>query len=162
MTSNLPLTIKRPRIRVVLVKQSFIVISFLNYVNRVGDRGGIIQKMKRDDKGKGSKMNGVIYVKPLVLDCVVPNAKVLDIFQERLLQGVHKKTQEQDFCILSFISQDINIVKNWDISQMKGDIHSYVLSTSSFLCEIGKLRYRQSNIGYQIIKIVKYRLIPFS
>ena len=45
---------------------------------------------------------------------------------------------------------------------MKGDIHSYVLSTSSFLCEIGKLRYRQSNIGYQIIKIVKYRLIPYS
>ena len=34
---------------------------------------------------------------------------------------------------------------------MKGDIHSYVLSTSSFLCEIERLRYRQSNIGSQII-----------
>ena len=45
---------------------------------------------------------------------------------------------------------------------MKGDIHSYVFSTSSFLCDIRKLRYRQNNIGYQIIKIVNYRLIPYS
>ena len=45
---------------------------------------------------------------------------------------------------------------------MKGDIHSFILSTSSFLCDIGKPRYRQNKIGYQLIKIVKYRLIPYS
>ena len=45
---------------------------------------------------------------------------------------------------------------------MKGDIHSYVFSTSSFLCDIRKLRYRQNKIGYQIIKIVNNRLIPYS
>ena len=67
-----------------------------------------------------------------------------------------EKTHEQDFGILSWIAQDVNIVKSWDISQMKGDIHSYVLSTSSFLCDIGELRFRQNNTRYQIIKIVKY------
>ena len=45
---------------------------------------------------------------------------------------------------------------------MKGDIHSYVLSTSSFLCDVRKPRYRQNSIGYQTIKIVKYKLIPYS
>ena len=44
---------------------------------------------------------------------------------------------------------------------MKGDIHSYVLSTSSFLCDIGEPRFRQNNTRYQIIKIVKYELIPY-
>ena len=38
----------------------------------------------------------------------------------------------------------------------------YVLSISSFLCNIGKPRYRQNNTGYQISKIVKCRLIPYS
>ena len=45
---------------------------------------------------------------------------------------------------------------------MKGDVHRYVLSTISFLCDIWKSRYRQNNTGYQNIKIVKYRLIPYS
>ena len=44
---------------------------------------------------------------------------------------------------------------------MKGDIHSYVLITSSFLCDIGEPRFRQNNTRYQIIKIVKYELIPY-
>ena len=78
------------------------------------------------------------------------------------LQGVSKKMQEYDFGILSWISQKVNIVKSWDISQMKGDIHSFVLSISSFLCNIGQPRFRQNNTGYQTIKIVKYRLIPYS
>ena len=42
---------------------------------------------------------------------------------------------------------------------MKGDIHSFVFSTSSFLRDIRKLRYRQNNIGYTIIKIVNYFLV---
>ena len=45
---------------------------------------------------------------------------------------------------------------------MKGDIHKYVLSTNSFLFDIGEPRYWQNNTGYQIIKKVKYRLIPYS
>ena len=45
---------------------------------------------------------------------------------------------------------------------MKGDIYRYVFSTRSFLSYIGELRYRQNNIGYEIIKIVKFRLIPHS
>ena len=58
------------------------------------------------------------------------------------LQGVSKKTHEQDFGILSWIFQDVNIVKSWDISEMKGDIYSYLLSTSSFMCDVVKPRYR--------------------
>ena len=45
---------------------------------------------------------------------------------------------------------------------MKVDIRSYVLRTSSFLCDTAEPRYRQKNVGYQIIKIVKYRSIPYS
>ena len=70
--------------------------------------------------------------------------------------GCFKKTHEWDFGILSWIAQDVNIVKSWDISQMKGDIHSYVFSTNSFLYNIGDPRIRQNNTRYQIIKIVKY------
>ena len=36
---------------------------------------------------------------------------------------------------------------------MKGDIHSFVSSTSSFLCDIGELRYEQNKMGYQISRI---------
>ena len=36
---------------------------------------------------------------------------------------------------------------------MKGDIHSFVSSTISFLCDIGELRYEQNKMGYQISRI---------
>ena len=45
---------------------------------------------------------------------------------------------------------------------MKGNIHWHVLSTNIFLCHIGEPRYRQNKTSYQIIKIVKYWLIPNS
>ena len=45
---------------------------------------------------------------------------------------------------------------------MKGDIHIYVLSTSIFLSNIGELKFRQNTTGYQIIKIVKFSVIPYS
>ena len=35
------------------------------------------------------------------------------------------------------------------------------IATSSFLCDIGEPRFRQNNTRYQIIKIVKYELIPY-
>ena len=62
------------------------------------------------------------------------------------------------FCLIS--PATINL-QSCDIFQMKGDIQRYVMSTNSFLSDIGELRYRQNNIGYQIIKIVKYRLISY-
>ena len=37
-------------------------------------------------------------------------------------------------------------------TQMKADTIRYVLSTSSPLCNIGKLRYRQNNASYQILR----------
>ena len=45
---------------------------------------------------------------------------------------------------------------------MKGDIHSYVLCTSTFLCDIWEPRFRHNNTVYQTIKIVKFRLILYS
>ena len=48
------------------------------------------------------------------------------------------------------ISKAKSSVKKLDISQLKGDIHKYILSTSSFLCDFGELRYQQNNGGYQI------------
>ena len=42
-------------------------------------------------------------------------------------------------------------------TQIKDDIHRYVLSTSSPLCNFGEPRYGQNNLWYQIIKIVKSR-----
>ena len=61
------------------------------------------------------------------------------------VQGVSKKNAPLWFCLSS---QPTSSVKSWDISQMKGDIHTYVLSASSFLCYIGEPRYRQNNTGY--------------
>ena len=75
--------------------------------------------------------------------------------------GCSKKTQEQDFGILSFISQDINIVKSWDISQKKGENHSYVLITSSFLCNIHDkkcLNYKKAQMQSQEVD----KICPFS
>ena len=59
-------------------------------------------------------------------------------------------------------TQNVKIVKSWDIFQMKWYINSSVLDTSSFLCDIGEPRFRQNYIGYQTFKIVKYRSIPYS
>ena len=36
-------------------------------------------------------------------------------------------------------------------TQMKGDIHRYILSTSSPMYNIGEPRYRLNNKGYQIL-----------
>ena len=45
---------------------------------------------------------------------------------------------------------------------MKGDIHRYVLSTSSFLWDVREPRYRQNATGYWFIKIVKNIIITYS
>ena len=56
--------------------------------------------------------------------------------------------------ILSFISQDINIVKSWDISQMKGEIHRYVLSKSSLPCDIWEPKNSKSIKGIRYMNRV--------
>ena len=71
-------------------------------------------------------------------------------------------SQKKRPTLVSLISLATSSLGGWDISQIKGDIYRYVLSTNSFLCDIGESRYSHNNIGYHIIKIVKYRLIPNS
>ena len=77
------------------------------------------------------------------------------------VQGV-LKTHHKVLCSFCLISLVTNNQESWDIFQMKDDIHRYVLSTVSFLSDIRELRYRQNNTGYQIIKKVKFRFIPYS
>ena len=76
-------------------------------------------------------------------------ANIMNIYR------MSRKKMRRSFCL---IPQNLNILEDWDMIHLKGDIHRYVLSTSSFLCDIREPRYRQNNIGYQIIKIVKYSL----
>ena len=73
------------------------------------------------------------------------------------LQGVPKKTHHKVLCSFCLITPATISLESWDISQMKGDIHRFIFSTISFLSDIGELRYRQNNTGYQVIKIVKIR-----
>ena len=49
------------------------------------------------------------------------------------------------------ISRFPNFAERTAYTQMKGDIHRYVLSTSSPMCNIGEPRYRLNNKGYQIL-----------
>ena len=44
-------------------------------------------------------------------------------------------TKEQDFAILSWISQDLNIDESWGTYQLKGDIHRFVSNSEPVLCE---------------------------
>ena len=60
------------------------------------------------------------------------------------------KKMHRSFCL---ISPATSILEGWDIFHLKGDIHSFVSSTSSFLCDIGEPRYEQNKMGYQISRI---------
>ena len=65
------------------------------------------------------------------------------------IQGVSKKMR-RSVCLISPVTSSLH---SWDIFQMKGDIHSFVLSTSSLLYDIGEPRYKQNKTGYQILRI---------
>ena len=65
------------------------------------------------------------------------------------LQGVQKKMC-RSFCL---ISPATSILEHSDIFHLKGDIHSFVLSTSSFLCNIGEPRYEENKMVYHISRI---------
>ena len=69
------------------------------------------------------------------------------------IKGGAKKTSlnlRHNFCIIHLATK---MLEGWDISHLKGRIHSFVWSTKSFLYNIRELRYEQNNMGYQILKI---------
>ena len=78
------------------------------------------------------------------------------------VQGVSEKTHHKVLFTFCKISLATIIQESWDIFQMKDDINRYALSTISFLSNIREVRYRHNDSGYQIIEIVKFRLIPCS
>ena len=57
-------------------------------------------------------------------------------------------------CIVLSVSRLHEMAENTVCTQMKGDINTYVLSTSIPLCGIREPIYRQNNNGYQILRIV--------
>ena len=59
-----------------------------------------------------------------------------------MVQGVSKKTHHKVLCSFCLIFPVAISLERWDISQMEGDIHRFVLSTISFLSDNGELRYR--------------------
>ena len=56
-------------------------------------------------------------------------------------------------CVVLPVSRLLDIAQKTACTQMKGNIYRYILSTSSLLCNIGKLRFKQNNMGYQILRI---------
>ena len=56
----------------------------------------------------------------------------------------------RSFCLKSLAT---SILEGWTIFHLKGDIHSFVSSTSSFLCDIWEPWYKQNKMGYQISRI---------
>ena len=75
-----------------------------------------------------------------------------------IIQGVSKKMR-RTFCL---ISPATSILEDWNIFHLKGDTHSFVLSTSSFLCYIREPRYEQNKMGYQISRIRNTVLLLYS
>ena len=68
-----------------------------------------------------------------------------------MIQGVPKKTHHKVLCSFCLLCPATISLESCDISQMKGDIHRYVLSPSCSLCDIGEPIWRQNNTGYQIV-----------
>ena len=69
-----------------------------------------------------------------------------------IIKGEAKKNSlnlRHSFCLISLAT---NMLKGWDIIHLKGEIHSYVWNTKTFMYTIRKLRYKQIKMGYQILK----------
>ena len=60
---------------------------------------------------------------------------------------------------ISIISPAINMLEGWDISHLKGEIHSSVWSTKTFLNDIRELRYKQNNMEYKISNNEQYYIL---
>ena len=113
-------------------------------------------QIKCDMMGLSLKKIQKIYFDTSYLYSVLRPSKILN-FQHK-----YRVSQKKRPTLVSLISPATSSLGSWDISQMNGDIFRYVLSTNSFLCDIGQPRYSQNNTGYQIIKVNKYTLIPYS
>ena len=55
---------------------------------------------------------------------------------------------------LGLISLATNMLEGWDIIHLKGEIHSSIWSTKTFLYDIRELRYKLNNMRYQILEIL--------
>ena len=80
------------------------------------------------------------------------NIKIIIYNYIHVVKGGTKKTSlnsHHRFCLISLTK---NILEGWDIIHLKGDIHSFVWSTKTFLYYIREPRYKQIKMGYWISK----------
>ena len=73
----------------------------------------------------------------------------LNFWKMSKLKGVPKKTSlklRRSFCLISLAT---NMLEGWDIIHLKGEIHSFVSSTKSFLYDIRELRYKLNSIRFK-------------
>ena len=67
-------------------------------------------------------------------------------------KGWNKKNLTKLAPQICLISLTKNILEGWDIIHLKGEIHSFVWSTKTFLYDIREPRYKQIKMGYRISK----------
>ena len=60
-----------------------------------------------------------------------------------------KKKGHHSLCLIPLAK---DMLESWDIISWKGGIHSFVLSTKTFLNDIWETIYKQINMGSQISK----------
>ena len=73
-----------------------------------------------------------------------------------LIKGDAKRKKNSLNLCHSFCSPSLarNMLEDWKIIHLKGEIHSSVWSTKTFLYDIRELRYKQNNMRYQISRII--------
>ena len=64
------------------------------------------------------------------------------------IQGVSKKTQHKVLCSTWFTTPAMNVLENWVVVHIKGEIHSFVLSTEQFLSYSREMRYLAPKFGF--------------
>ena len=96
------------------------------------------QTQKKVKRSHGSFLRKMIF-----FFCLSP------LNDSRKLSEIYRVSSRSVF----LISLATCILEDWNIFHLKGDIHSFVSSTSSFLCDIGEPRYEQNKVGYQISRI---------
>ena len=68
------------------------------------------------------------------------------------IKGVEKKNHTFENNSNVTFSPTTKIIEGWYIFYIKGGTHSSVLSTKTSLYDIRAPRYKQTKIGYQILK----------
>ena len=72
---------------------------------------------------------------------------------ETIIKGVEKKTRTFENHSDETVYPAKNMLEGWYIFHLKGEIHSSVWSTKTFLYDFRELRYKQNNMGYQLSRI---------